>query len=621
MKRYLAILLSLVMVTGLFSGLALSEGSGVKEFSIFDIVAWGLDGAALYNSEDKIVEDVVKDAIADATGVKFTKVYNNGGLPTLERLSQMYVADELPDVLTGWGTDFIEFAQMLIEDDILWTFTDEELAALAPNFYAAATSVSYDMLKGAFETDVIPGLIHDWWGVTPGIAKLYPEFAEASMRYGNIRSYWYFRDDILKEFFPDALTFEELDAKAQENGTLTFNDFVVPGLETYDDLKAYLYAVKDTFPDVTPIYGLSTDATLRTFYGFNIFADYDPIHMEIVTGPVDRKDEFNVVAKELNTMFHDGIFDLNYEIDKEEQTREKHANGIFAVAGPDYSIEDLNAWMLQAGKDFRYVPVLIDYDKHIDLKNNYCQFQGGGISYTFFINKKTVNEEDLIKLMAYFDFFATPEGRDLVIWGPEGTGLWEEVDGVRTWVDEDFIGVLKGDLALGSVKDSGYYGIRPGGPATGFDFNRPYFPSLLMNNLRSLSTGLLTDEKPGEALLIKAIEYDDGSKRIITNDNLAKVMMVAADGIFTNLFPSWNGAQPENKYIWDRWEEIKSECAKVVYADPADFDAALADLYVYFDEVVQIEEYAEAMRGYIDWLKENKDIMIFPTGADLDKLN
>jgi len=612
---------------GLLNGLALAEGKGIKEYSMMDLIGWG--GNAFFTAGDIIKEDIVQNAIAETTGVKFTEVLNLNGMTVTERLSILFAGQELPDVIACWYSDITDFAKMLIEEDLLWTFTNEELAVLAPNMYGLMSQASYGFVKDTYKLDVNVGLLHNAWAMTGEMAAAYPVFGEKALRYGSTGAFYTFRDDILKELFPDALTYDELQAKGEANGKLTMDDYKVEGLDTFADLKDYLYTVKKQYPDVTPANGWDVESFLRSFYGFNIFAEYDALNIEIITGPVDRKDEFSQALQILNTLFNDDLFDPNYGIEQasDELFWEKASNGKYAVVGAnsDRSVDDLNAQLAQTGQTYKYVPVLIDFEAGINIYNNYASLQSANCGWIYMFNKMTLSEEDVALLMAYFDFFATPEGVDLRLWGPEGTGLWEEADGVRKWVDADFLAVLNEEIPVGEVKDFAYYGFFLGeGPAGDWRYLRPYFPALLMGNTRSLTTGLMTMETAGDAMPVK-----------VGGDYLNVLVMNSLDGYYDNNFSAWNGSQVENKFFWagGRMDIIRAECSKTVRANLSDFTAALEGLfdflytpYVYEDdngEVFEfnIEDYAEAMRGYIEWLKPIKDGQTFPAGADLSKLD
>lgn len=588
----------------------------VDEISFFNGLGWD-GGTGFYTEEGSVKEDIVKEGIAKKTGIKISKDIRKESMQLIEKFNVLYAANEVPDLLVVW-TDGQgkEMIQKMMQADMIYQWSDDELKQYAPDAFSLISPLAYKLVKERLGTgDKNAVLLTRAGTLSKEGAEKYPDYIKGTQKFGNWENFFKFRDDILKDIIPTATTVADLEAKYKANGgKLSWNDFQIPELSNYDQLKAYLYKVKAKYGSKGVIpYGAPKDLLniwAKVFYGIGIHGIYNPMIMDVTTGPVDQKDKITSLAKDLNKMYNDGIIDPNYAIDNDDQHKEKLLNGKYAVDkwGEGGSVNDTNIALAGKGVAYRYRPVPISYDTGCQVVNGFGGVRGDA-GWGYFINKKTVDEAKMKKILGYLNFTATPEGQDMIMWGPADSGLWEEKDGMRVWKDEGFVKVLTGEIPVGQGKDFAYYGLCPGdGASSDLKYARDYFwyPTLERN---ALKTGGYT---------LNAVTNSD---KVQLGDEVRKASQQVIKGQFDALYDAWNGSTPTNSVFWAKWNDTQDEMNKALTAKEKSFESKMDSFFKYLDEKIKIQDYAKEQKGFINWMKPQKDSLRFPEGADLSKLN
>lgn len=562
-----------------------------------------------------VKEDIVADALAKKTGVRVKQMLTvSSSMKSVEKFNLLYATNEVPEVWTGWiGTgdrNLYDVAEKMMKDDMLWTWTYDELKALAPDAMSMVSPISYDLAKGTLNTgDKVGVLLNRAHGWSPQLAEKYPDFFKANnfpFAGGNMLR---FRDDILKAIIPGAKTAAELEELYKKNGKLTWDDVHVPELGTYEGFKNFLYKVKEKYgkEGIIP-YGPDQHIMnfgSRVFLQGWHFAEFNPVKMEMMVSAVDKKDEWIGIAKDFNKMFNEGIFDRNYALNTNQQYDEKVGQGKYAVA-KDGGVDGSNQVLAGANLPFRYVKVPVSYSTAFGNFDGYQQQEPARCGYGFIFNKKKLNDEQIKKVLGYFNYHATKEGSELITWGPAEAGLWEEKDGKRVWKDPAFVDVITGKKPVGEMKDFAYYGLQPGGEAAKGPGNKYIHEYYFMPHIA---------HKPftGDSVPVQgAFSLDMEQNKAFASFN---------KGYYDELFASWNGTQPMNKVMWDQFNTAKEEINKAICAKPAEFDARMEAFYAFYKDTMKVDEYYQQMKGYIDVVKKYKDMLRFHPNADLSKLN
>ena len=626
MREFAKRLCSIMVAACMLLGLAACNGSENQEKQnnatstgklspaadgkVLEITVWSTlnNGEGFYKGDIK--EDIVAEELAKKTGVKVTKMITTGSMKTIEKFNLLYATNEVPEVIVGWmdtgDKNLKDVVQKMIKDDMIWTWSDDEIKKLAPDAYGLISPLAYELQKGIQGTDKNVCLLHRAFGVAKNLADKYPEFARKKDKPIAGPNMPRFRDDILKEIIPTAKTVKELEEIYQKNGKLTWNDIYIPELDTYEEFISYLYKVKEKYgaSGVIP-YAPHADVLnswSRAFLGGTYYATYNPVANDVNIVAVDKREKFNGLAKDLNKLFNEGIIDKNYAIDKDDQYKEKLNSGKFAVA-KDGNSNDPNTALLKSNQPFRYRNVPVSYNTAENIRDGAAGVTSARCGNGFVLNKKKLVKAAMEKVMKYFNYQATEEGANLIIWGPQSSGLWEIKDGKRQWKDTEFADVVAGKKPIGQMKDFAYYGLQPGGPGTmDAKYSRDYFffphwdaNPLTGDTVSASKTFNLFEEIKSAAQEVNKTFYDDN-------------------------YSAWNGTTPTNKVFWDNWQNITNLVNKSIVVKPNEFDAKYAEVWKSLEEVSRIKEYEKEQKGYIDWIKKYKDQLRFHPKADMSKL-
>jgi hypothetical protein len=585
---------------------AATEPAGKKhlDLGIFTTVD---DGQGWYKVQAR--EDVVADELNRKFDIRFTERVNCQGMTAMERFSMLYATNELPAVLLG-GQDSGDYnlgdiIQKMLAEDMLWTFTDAELKAVAPHAYAAIGDTAYQFSRNMHGTgDKNVGLQCATFGWTDYTMKEFPWRAGREQLFLNWESMIRIRDDILKEIIPTAKTTAELKEIAFKNGKLTWDDVRVPELDTYQGFVDFLYKVQEKYKgtDIIP-YGPDMEVMHifnRIFLEGALCGDYDAVKNDVVTNIVERQPEFLAMLKDLNKMYNDGVIYLNFAIDQGEQYDEKANAGRFAAL-KSYGAADANNILREAGEPYQYRRVPVSYDTGDRVIQGAGPSETARCHFVFLINKKKLPDlEDVKRLMSFWDYQATYEGRQLLEWGPESAGLWKIENGERKFTAPDVIANLQGKTVYGTGKDIAYYGL-----SLNTSWKDEYFQTRLY--LADM-TGPLNADVPEEPESADSIDLD-------YEINMAAQELVKA--IYDDNYAAWNGSTVSNESFWGNWGTNNEVIAKAVMAKPANFDKAWAEVLDHFYNVVGIEEYCREQKGYIDFIKPIRDSLRFHPNADM----
>jgi len=150
--------------------------------------------------------------------------------------------------------------------------------------------------------------------------------------------------------------------------------------------------------------------------------------------------------------YADGVLDKSYLIHKGEQYQEKVAQGRVALCLPAFDLNAVRDSLKDAdpNNDLRPIPWPTSTDGNTIDPAHPAGFE------VFMFNK---DFEYIPELMEYFDWFQTLEAQQLISWGPEENGIWEEVDGVRKFKDEALWEAIKSGKKTADGKDGLSYGI------------------------------------------------------------------------------------------------------------------------------------------------------------------
>lgn len=599
--RAIALLLVALLAAPLVATGTAETAAGEQE--VLRLSAW-VHSQGWYRGN--VTEDIVKQAIAEETGVWIDEVFTSGELSNFERFNLLFQSGELPDLALRdmAGQEFSDIMPTLESADLIHKFTDDELDRWIPDIRKTIPAATWELRRrpDGRHAYIIAATRHagTWW------QENYPEWAQGVNRTVSGNNFFFIRDDILNEIFPGSPTFAEHEEIYERTGTLSWDDIHVPQLDTYDGFIDFLYEVQDRFGDELIPYGSVgrhqlTDRWMRAFRGSTVYVQFNPVTMEPHALPYDDREGFIDLMRDLNRLYNDGIIDPDLAIHRNEQYVEKLHAGRYAVAiGFRTNIMNVNQALEEQGLPFRYVQVPVSYSTNDLVVDGYGQIEAvrnreGWVLFN------SIDDADVPRVLDYFNYFVTQEGMQMIAWGPESSGLWEEVNGVRRWADEEFAAAVRGEAPAG-VNGPEYYGILGANNRSHRDefyqpmwqrgWPNPYYPT-----------------------------YEASEPHIQAAYGTATQDLV--EGYFDYGHAAWNVTTASNDVFWQQWGPMHEELTKaIVSGSEAEFMSFIDSFYdVYYNDA-EIENYMdEQITGYMTWLAENSDTLQFHPDADLSKLD
>ncbi len=553
-----------------------------------------------------VKENIVKDAIAEITGVRIVNtVYSGGDIDDEQRFNLLYQSNDLPDILRRNLSQKEPVIRAVMEEkDLAWRFTDEDLKQYCPDAYALTPELAWEVNRrpDGKHYYILDGL----FDAGAEVAERYSDYAKMKINFlWNDRNWVFIRDDILKELVPGAKSYKELE-DINEQRTLTWEDIHVPKFDTFDGLIDFCREVKAKYgEDIIPFSGendrLMFDLT-RCICNFPIYAAFDPMIFEVSTAPHDRKDQWEAYLKKLNGMFNEGLIDPEYALQKQDAFLEKIATGQYAVVYTQTMdrLYDGNKALIQAGEDYRYVPVPLRYEDG-DFINigGLVTAETARAQLGWVLNKKTLNEEEMKKVLGYLNYFASDDGLKMVVWGPEDSGLWTEKNGKREWVSQEFADVVAGKKSIGISKDFDYYGLHA---VEDIKYLQDEFWRI----------GFL-GEQPYHPTVEKKVEVEQAFREACAAE--------FTKGYWDFSFFGWNGTHETNKVFWSQIQGFRDTFAQTVMAqNDNEFDKYLENFYDVYYNKAEFDNYKEKQTSdYYEFLRKYPHK--FPPGAKTEKLN
>lgn len=461
-----------------------SESGNDYTKEVLELSLWN----SLADTITPVTEDIISPELTKRTGVKWKTVEGNNGVNVNQRFNVMVQSGEIPDVM--WVTNNQPgIWSKCKENDLTYSLTMDDFSNYAPEIAKRLDPV---VLAASLQPDKTLYGIPSWIPLSEYDKQQNPNFAEATNDWQSWMADYSMplvRDDILKQIFPDAKSFEELADIVKKNGELTKEDVIVPGLETQEDLVEFLRKVKDLdlMQDGKPVMPFGADTDFFQYMMGEIGGLYTATQgidfYNNNTGKYDlyyEKPEFKSMLAFWNSAAREGLLDPNYIVMKREQKAEKIQRGEYALIST-WLIDGktLNAACATFERPYRYRQLLLP----IKVTKYYPGFSGCSSSAAayYLINKQTVKKEDLPKVLNFFNYYLTPEGGDLVSWGPESAGLWEiGADGKKNFKTKELQDSSINWIYSEGSKDTRYYGLVDGN--TGNDC-RHYILYMAANNL------------------------------------------------------------------------------------------------------------------------------------------
>ncbi len=481
MKKVLALILAMLLMssalvgcdknggetTGEISDVAVNELADTVEDSSdlpdwtgkkLDLTMWYGTGSYSLNRNNISTNDVVTPEIYRVTGVKFADdSYDNNGETMDAKMAKVIATDSWPDVIKG-GQNM----ETLIEQDMLW-----ELSELIPKYmpHLYQWMQMGDFMKSKrddgkiYEIDLNPPIDYAY-------PDMDPELLARTQSPASNTGYVFVRDDILKQFKPEAYTQDELVEIYNKNGKFTKDEILNASFSSKEefyqflrDVKAlgikagnrdvygtYAFAASDNWDFLTVLAG--------GLNGWNCFGGSGPMnnyftYYDVETEKIEymiEQDFFKETMRELTQLIQEDVISQDSLIDNRATFEEKCASGQYAVlyggTAPDVNTLNKNS----NGYKYRKVILNIPYntEKFMPIVNKLAG------SYKFAFLKNEIAEEDLPQVLRFFDFMLTDVGQKLTQWGPRSAGLFEETENGRRFTNKE----IEAEAVYGESNDS-----------------------------------------------------------------------------------------------------------------------------------------------------------------------
>ncbi len=412
-------------------------------------------------SKSKIVtDDPVSKELERITGITYSvdESFDNGGNSYDAVVAKLIAADDFPHIVEN-----LPDPSSLIKSDYLWD-VEPYMEKYAPTLYrifgpssktlygdlwnyqketyGGIYEISIPTVSGANSLTALKD-IDNSIDITPEQIRA---IADTDI---SAYPYFYMRDDILKQLYPQAHTVAELKEIYNKNGSFTKEEILDVPINSPDEFIDLLYRIKDlnlkdgdaevypmfthvgadNWPVLVQLGGMFGYATATPGENPNYFSYWDMEEGKIL--PTFKQPWFKDILKMYNKLIRDEVCSPEALVDTKQLFDEKLNNGRYIVCYGSYCPSDANI-----NGDFRYRKVFCNFtsadeSKYLFAQYDYTQFD----RYSFF--KNSVSEEQLVQILQMFEFVASNAGQKLMFWGPKSEGWYTEYeDGTLTYKDE-----------------------------------------------------------------------------------------------------------------------------------------------------------------------------------------
>ncbi len=475
-KRLIALLMLLVLAVTLCS--CGKETVNIKEENgklVFDkkleLTVWETQGTD-YAPSEQPDENVVGEWLIKETNTEVVNIYGNGGGQWDAKLTKLVAGGNLPDIVhCGAGQGPAHFTK-LDELKQVWHLTPEMLQKYAPNAWERIPQELWDKMTVNGNILGIPYYIELSEETQPAASKEDIEFIKNSknipdndVMYLASQCLW-IRDDILKKFYPEAKSYDELVAIMNKSDKPIGDELLDIPIKTTQEYIDFMYDIKDlnlkengktvyTFgynggDNWTALCWLGADMYGYKGHYYTGNWNNETQEMEIML----TKDILKKAAETQNQMVNDEVIEMESLAHTAALYNEKVLNGQYAIVPVDLvgGIETVNAALQQAGKKYRYRPFItqVPAQKGYEPYNTLYSWDE---SLCFL---KTLSESELIQALNWVDTQFSDKYEEIANWGPKEAGLYtEDENGVRTFKDERFTKYfVENDASALEVKDT-----------------------------------------------------------------------------------------------------------------------------------------------------------------------
>ena len=569
-KRFIALLLSAIMVLGLVPAMAESA----NDLDWIDLVV-DLEYSDTANFLDN-PNDVVTPWIENKFHIRVNEVIQ-GGLTTIgfkERLATYIAANNLPDVVICGN----EMAAYAVATGYYGQGYDDLIENNMPN------------LAKYFDADFWPRYCNN--GVKTQIPCVYVDTSKepyASDPYCMPLGSWalWVREDLLAKAGYTFTPVKEINAKTVDQGLMpTMEDYAItPAIDTPEAFREMLEKiqalnVKVGDSDLIPFSSIDwSQFHVGSMFDFGHWRQTDDGNVGGFIGSTGAKDYYHY----LNQLYQSGLIDADFIVQTSDQLQSKIAAGRVGAGMYIGDVTSAQSALYQTvGEDasIRFIPWPKADDSGLGA---YDIFEAG---FWRVIIRSDMEREKKERLIEYFDWFFSDEGMDVCSWGPAEAGLYTtDENGVRHFVDETTQNDMMNSVSNGKGAD--YYGL----------YNANYSSYYRFLNKAAACAPTLSNYNPFAPARTAAPR--------LNSLNLNKAICALGGYDMSGRYAYGDGTDTVASVSSWYWSKFTGELVAPILtaASEEEFNTAWDDMY---EEFLDDTDYEDAVENMTKWFAENR---------------
>ena len=590
------------------------NGNFIVPDEMLKIVGWYTQGTDFGSSSTSLkVEDIPKEWLEAKTHVTYENIYGNDGGSWDAKLTRLVVGKNMPDVVFCGAFQGPAHFKKLDEMGQLHKLTPEFIQKIAPHLWARTPKDCWD----AF-TDSDGYII----GIPYGIHESYDEpflnysedeknyIRETQLKYETDVTYLstqclYVRDDILKDFFPDAMTYDEIEALAIEKNAPLGDLLLDIPIYTQEELVDFLYAIqakgyKEGNKTVYPIgYNGGDNWMALTWFGADLSGYKNHCYSGTINWTTKRYELFLLsdlvkeTARLENKMLNDEVIESESLAQPTNLYKEKVMNGQYAIASvlSFNQVNAVNKELAEAGKTFRYRPFITQIPNHKD----YPAFTERTMWKSSLALTNELTDAEICQYLNWIDVQYTDEWEELSCWGPKERAA--EIYHTETTADGRTIRKYNDERFNQYFLEKNPDALKTG-ETLGFDCTAgsafPVYP--------------LSIHRWEPAIYDRAYVYtltSDGALRFPPDSEHVKNVIAYPP---TQIWSSIYADIPEVVEFWATREQWESKIRIALGAKPGEFDDRWNELEATINSIIDVKAFedacTEAFQPYLEALGE-----------------
>jgi len=397
--------------------------------------------------------DIVAKWLEEKTNVTIDNMYGNDGGQWDAKLSKLVAGGNLPHIVhCGAFQGPAHFAK-LEQLNQVWEITPKLLKEYAPNVWEKIPQEFWDAMTVDGKILGIPYMAASQWRQPANMSDEQFDFHLSQLATNNDVTYettscLWIRDDILKKFFPEAKTYDELCAIMEETGKPVGDELLDIPIDSSEEFIQFMYDIadlklKENGKSVHAFgYNGSDSWSALTYLGADMYGYKGHAYTSTWNSETQRievpltREIIKQAAKTQNQMINDGVIEAESLAHTSNIFTEKVMNGQYAIVpislvsgGATAVNESLEA----TGKSYRYRPFITQ----VPAPEGYGPFKESALWSESICLLKTLSEDEMHQVLNWINVQFSDEYDQVRNWGPAEVGLYtEDENGIRTFNDE-----------------------------------------------------------------------------------------------------------------------------------------------------------------------------------------